>query len=68
MPRRTDSRPMTLRITPQLRALLPEISRLHAGRSAGDVMRRLLTQEAVRLGLLSAEAVKHVRGRRRAST
>lgn len=57
-----------MRVEPTLQALFPEISRLHGGKSIGDVMRRLMWSEAARLGITPAGDHSHRRGHARYTT
>lgn len=59
---------VSFKAEPELKALFPEMSRLHNRRSIGDVIRRLLWSEAQRLSLTAPGDHSHRRGHKRFTT
>lgn len=65
---RRASKMLTVRVEPQLHAILPELSRLNSHRSIGDIIRRLLWAECDRLALRTPSTSQRAEGRRRYTT
>jgi hypothetical protein len=59
---------LTVRIEPELHAILPELSRLNSQRSIGEIIRRLLWNECDRLNLRTPAQSSRTKGRHRFTT
>jgi hypothetical protein len=65
---RTKGAIVSFKAEATLKALFPEMSRLHGNKAISAVIRRLLWQEAERLNLVKPDEERHIRTRHRHRT
>lgn len=65
MAEKRATKSVTFRLEPTMHAQLPELSRLHGGKTLSQILRRLLLQELQRLGLAKPTTKLRVRPRLR---